>query len=347
MSANHTSANLSESRDPHPGMPAPDAVMGSNFMLTNPEAEPHEPESVGELLRAARESAGFSIAEVANRLRMGSKQIDAIERADYAALPQGIFLRGFIRNYAKVVGVDGDAALAILERTHTEGAAVDATKVVAPTAAVPVNLASSSEAWSTPKMRALAIFGVLVLLAAAAWYWWQFVRPHLAEGGRPKPPARAEAVMVQPVLQPTISQADPSVPSVSSAPVEAITSTPLPTAPAPAGIDSPPAVAATVAPVAPSVSATDAVKAVRRPGDTGQIGFTFSGPSWVEVVDGTSRTILSRRYNTGDFDEVSGRGPFAIVVGNSSVTRMAYNGREFDLKPHIPANSTVARVTVK
>ncbi|MFY8064396.1 MAG: helix-turn-helix domain-containing protein, partial [Usitatibacteraceae bacterium] len=53
------------------------------FVLTNPEAELHEPQSVGELLGAGRVLAGLSIAEVANRLRMSIKQVDALERGQY------------------------------------------------------------------------------------------------------------------------------------------------------------------------------------------------------------------------------------------------------------------------
>jgi cytoskeleton protein RodZ len=62
-------------------------------------------------------------------------------------------------------------------------------------------------------------------------------------------------------------------------------------------------------------------------------------------MDGTGRTIMSRRYKAGEADEVTGKGPFAVVVGNAASTRMAVNGREFDLAPHTRA--TVARVTVK
>ncbi len=349
----HPGADARESKN---AVPPADAMMGNNFMLTHPEAVPHEPESVGELLRAARESAGFSIGEIANRLRMGTKQIDAIERADYSALPQGIFLRGFIRNYAKVVGINIDEALATLERTHADGLAVAATKVLAPSAATPLRMHSRAEVFSTPKARILIVVGVVLLLAAAIWYWWEFVRPHLADGGRPRAAdvvaTTPAATQPQVVLQPTLSEPESKAGANSTVVIapEKAAATGL-TAPvaqsmvkaADPATSTPTAAANPVTAVAPAI----ATKAVRTAGDTGVIGFTFTGPSWVEVLDSTGRTILSRRYNVGDFDEVSGRGPFSIIVGNSTVTRMAYNGREFDLAPHTRANGTVARVTVK
>ncbi len=339
--------------------------MGDNFILTNPEAIVHVPESVGELLREARESAGFSLGDIANRLRMGVKKIDAIERADYAALPAGIFLRGFIRNYAKIVGVDVDFALATLERTHTDGSAIDATKIVAPTAAVaPMNTHSRREVLATPKARVFVVVGVVLLLAAAIWYWWEFVRPYLADGGRPRQPnvsaAEAQSAQSVAVMQPAVATAEASIAAGSNDAgkaendlvknADALQATPAASAvsatrqPIASAEPTPPIVVSAIN----TVTAPEVVsKAARRASDTGVVGFTFSGQSWVEVVDGTGRTIMSRRYKAGDVDEISGRGPFSIVVGNADVTRMAYNGREFSLTSHVRADSTVARVTVK
>ena len=75
------------------------------------------------------------------------------------------------------------------------------------------------------------------------------------------------------------------------------------------------------------------------------MGFTFSGDSWVEVIDGNGKSVLARRFKGGDVEEVVGRAPFSVVVGNAQSTRMAYNGKEIDLVPH--TRVSVARVTVK
>ncbi len=354
MQANPITPAKTDTRDIRHAGHTGDEPMGENFILTNPEPVPHEPASVGELLRAARESAGFSLGDIANRLRMGIKQIDAIERADYAALPQGIFLRGFIRNYAKVVGIEVDAALATLERTHTDGSAVLATRVVAPTAAAPLKMQSRGDVFATPKARAAIVAGVIVLLAGAIWYWWEYVRPHLADGGRPRPAESVVQTQIsqpQPVLQPAVGNVDATavLPTAATDKVEMESDkATIPNAAVvpPALLSEPPRPVTAPAPASSPVPA-DAAKTLRRAGDNGLIGFTFSGQSWVEVIDANGRSILSRRYNAGDVDEVSGRGPFSVVVGNASVTRMAYNGREFSLAPHIRANSTVARVNVK
>ena len=77
----------------------------------------------------------------------------------------------------------------------------------------------------------------------------------------------------------------------------------------------------------------------------GLLGFTFGGESWVEVVDRTGKTVLSKRYKGGEAEEIIGVAPFSIVIGNAHVTRMAYNGKEVDLVPH--TRVSVARLTVK
>jgi cytoskeleton protein RodZ len=371
-----TDVNSTDEKFPH------DPTAGG-FVLTNPEAEPHVPQSVGELLSAGREQAGLSIADVANRLRMSVKQIGALERGDYTAIPAGTFLRGFVRNYAKAVGVDIETALKVLERTHTDGLAVAASPVVAPaTFAEPVAFQARGEALATPKSRAIIAVLLVACLAAVVWYWWQFVRPHRADGGRPP----EKQVVVQPAVMPALPMANAALgsagdataiqeqtpvagataagvasgnlanagretnaPPAEPAGVRAAASMPNTTSAGPLSAPGTSALSPTQSnleksPVTPAAANEKDAKS-KRAGETGVIGFTFSGESWVEVVDGTGRTIISRRYKSGEAEEATGRGPFSIVVGNAQSTRMAYNGREFDLAPHTKA--TVARVTVK
>lgn len=67
--------------------------------------------TLGEKLRQAREERGFSISEVAEQTRISALYLESIENNDYRILPGGIFNKGFVRSYAKVVGVDEQEAL--------------------------------------------------------------------------------------------------------------------------------------------------------------------------------------------------------------------------------------------
>ena len=64
------------------------------------------PDSPGVLLRRAREERGMSIGDVAEVTRIAQRQLEAIERSDFAALPGAPYAVGFARAYARAVGAD-------------------------------------------------------------------------------------------------------------------------------------------------------------------------------------------------------------------------------------------------
>lgn len=68
-------------------------------------------QTLGEKLRQAREERGISLSEVAEQTRISPHYIESIERDDYKPLPGGIFNKGFIKSFAKYVGVDEQEAL--------------------------------------------------------------------------------------------------------------------------------------------------------------------------------------------------------------------------------------------
>src|SRR6476661_313176 len=67
--------------------------------------------TLGEKLRAAREERGVSISEVAEQTRISPLYIESIENDDYRNLPGGIFNKGFVKSFAKYVGVNEQEAL--------------------------------------------------------------------------------------------------------------------------------------------------------------------------------------------------------------------------------------------
>ncbi len=67
--------------------------------------------TLGEKLRQARESRGLSISEVAEQTRISALYLECIENDDYRTLPGGIFNKGFVKSFAKIVGVDENEAL--------------------------------------------------------------------------------------------------------------------------------------------------------------------------------------------------------------------------------------------
>ena len=69
------------------------------------------PASVGTYLAAARAAKGLSVEDVARQLKLSPAQVRALDADDHANLPSPVFVRGFLRSYARVVGVDITALL--------------------------------------------------------------------------------------------------------------------------------------------------------------------------------------------------------------------------------------------
>jgi transcriptional regulator with XRE-family HTH domain len=74
-----------------------------------PQAPPHsELASFGEELRREREIRGISLKEIADATKISKRFLEAIERNDHRTLPAPVFTRGFVREYAKYLGLNVD-----------------------------------------------------------------------------------------------------------------------------------------------------------------------------------------------------------------------------------------------
>lgn len=67
--------------------------------------------TLGEKLRQAREERGFTLGDVAEQTRISALYLESIENDDYRILPGGIFNKGFVKSYAKFVGISESEAL--------------------------------------------------------------------------------------------------------------------------------------------------------------------------------------------------------------------------------------------
>jgi len=70
------------------------------------------------MLRDARVQAGRSIDDISRRTKIPTPTLERIENGDADALPADVFVCGFLRAYAREVGLDGDAAVARFRRVR-------------------------------------------------------------------------------------------------------------------------------------------------------------------------------------------------------------------------------------
>ena len=73
-----------------------------------PQPQPSELASFGEELRREREIRGISLKEIADATKISKRFLDAIERNDHKTLPAPVFTRGFVREYARYLGLNAD-----------------------------------------------------------------------------------------------------------------------------------------------------------------------------------------------------------------------------------------------
>lgn len=66
-------------------------------------------------LRVEREKKGLTVDQVASQLRLSARQVEALEADDYGSLPGNVFVRGFIRNYAKLLQIDASSLIEAVE----------------------------------------------------------------------------------------------------------------------------------------------------------------------------------------------------------------------------------------
>ena len=315
-----------------------------------------QPLALGELLARERERLGLSRLEIAQRLHMSAFQVEALEMGDYERLPKGTFLRGFVRNYAKQLGVPAEPLLA---RLHEDAPRPPPPGIVV--ASQNIRFDPMSDRLSNPYVKAGVLAVVAIALAFAAMYWWLFIRTAPIAGTTRKsvdlgPP---QQVAVAPMAAPQA----PAVDAPRTQPTPSTLAHALPLEAARGGgsssAQSTPSAASTPAQAAAEGKAEKKAQPVktepakreekqpvsRSARDERVLKFRFRGESWVEIRDVQGKVLLSRLNLPGSEAEVSGRAPLSVVVGNAPDVRMTSDERDFPLEPH--TRVAVARFTVE
>jgi cytoskeleton protein RodZ len=263
----------------------------------------------GARLKRAREAAGLSLEQVAQQLKLAPRQVRALEEEDFAQLPGRTFARGFVRNYARLLNLDGDDLLSMLpDATHAPALGSPA---LHSTGAMIAELPTATRPKSNFMRWMIPLILVACIVGAALYEWHR--------GGLSSPrDASAPAAAPQ---------------SAPSQPAAAATGKELPN---PYAVDSPASEASardavadvTGAPVAAAPQESAAQGAVSSPAP---LQLAYRGPSWTEVRDRDGQVLLSRLVAAGSEQAIRGEPPFDIVIGNARAVVLVYQGKPVDL----------------
>ncbi|TPG96538.1 helix-turn-helix domain-containing protein [Pseudomonas caspiana] len=313
----------------------------------------------GETLRQARESNGWSLAEVALKLNLTVNSLSNLEAGAFDKLPGHTFARGYIRAYAKLLGMDQTVLVQQFDQstgTDSQGSNVHSLGRIEE----PVRVSHTI----------LRVVSLLLLFAVigGGFIWWQdqtslrtkdltslspeHVEVEGADGttqihplDEPEDQAVAEGqvdgttALALPQAEtsaeaPAEGEATAPAAPVAPAPTSAtpahstapVVATPAPTSPTAPVVSTPPA-SASVTPTIPASAAAAPVAG------QGQVQLQFTADCWTQVTDGSGKVLLSGLKRKGENVSVSGKPPFSVRLGYARGAQISYNGQVVDVAP--------------
>jgi cytoskeleton protein RodZ len=267
-----------------------------------------EPASFGNWLRRQREVREISLREIADASKISLRYLEAFEQDRFDMLPAPVFARGFLREYAKYVGLDPDEVVNHFISAQ-QALEPDDEQEVQPTPP------RQRPGWLFNLLLVLAVVAVIVLVAVLA-----FQTERSRSGGARRPDGAAQAP--QGAVRPPQDAA-----RRPAAAAEAADGAPPAAEPAgAAGGERPREPAATLAetPPAPAPAATSG------PPPPLTVKLTAVEDCWVEIdADGSRRT--QQRLAAGDSLAVEAQRRVVMTLGNAGGVEVRVNGRRYEL----------------
>ncbi len=293
--------------------------------------------SVGQQLRAARQAKNLAVDEVAKALKLSPRQIVALEDDDWSSLPCTTIIRGFVRNYARLLGVDADSLMASLDLlTMPQGAELEVT------VGTPVSMPTEGRVDRRDFARVLA--GLFVLALAVAAYFFFPQELWLSTLSALKSATQSTEVVAD--KAPAVEAEEGKASEAAAVPSEVVPAAAQPAATTPAAAAPAPVGAAAATPSGSSAnSAPSASSSASANASANVLKFSFAQASWVEVRDRSGQVIFSKKNDAGTEREVEGQPPFALVIGNAGYVTLQYKGKTVDLSKR--SKEDVARLTLE
>ncbi|WP_110666378.1 RodZ domain-containing protein [Salinicola halophilus] len=316
-------------------------------------------EPAGVMLRRERERQGLSLDDVALQLNLRPVVVEGLEEERFDQVPIAAYRRGYVRAYARLLGMDDAAVVRAFDAMHGR-ADIDRKLATVNTTQRP----SRAGAWVFRLFTLLVIVGLISLTLL----WWQSREGNDALGGGDDPisvdgrdgvnatqsfeantdtalppvpteqdtPAGDETASSAINSNGVAADAETRTPDLDTRQAERIADAAVTPATGSIGSDSPDSESAG------NESAEAAGTSAETDGNT--LSLTFDGESWTQVVDATGSTVFSSLQPAGSEATVTGEPPFRMTIGESAGVTLRYRGEEIDLDQYTSGN--VARFTL-
>ncbi|MDF7676490.1 DUF4115 domain-containing protein [Neisseriaceae bacterium ESL0693] len=286
------------------------------------DLEPNTPLSLGNLLKQTRLQKGLSVGEVAERLKLPARQIEALENGCYQNLPEEVFIKGFITTYARLLELNAEDIQKYLQQIFP----VHKSKqiyVTDQTKSTDKDLKFNYRHCKTIPKWVLGVIAVAVL--GGVIYAWQ--------GKSSAESARQAATASQEVSAQASSAAVIAASNVRVVPMTA------------SDLAVGESASAAVSPVSSSgVHADDKGKTLvaempSQPLSAGnkvnsqiqtkdQLTITMDHASWLQVSDKNGVTLLSKLVEAGFKQQFEQGAPYRIIIGYTPGAHIEFNGKD-------------------
>lgn len=312
-------------------------------MSKNVEASEELLPCPGKRLKIAREAKGIDLAHAAEQLHLSRAMINALEAEAYEKLPARVFVRGYYKNYARLVGVSEETILQEFDDRCPDGDCKTAPPVLSRRA--------KKEVRSNNGLVRLITWLIIISLVAMLVVWWQGYL-----GWPAKQRSVGEVTTQQEAYDqqdaPPIGEEDSAatkemdadvIPSIDVIPVIAgpvqQTAEENGVQPEDAKADTADAAPPAVEPISVQPPVVAEISVPVKP----ELTVMFSGDCWVDIRDSTRQFKLFGKMSDGDMRKLSGEPPYKMVFGNYLVAKLMVDGKPYDLSAH--ANGNTAKFT--
>ncbi|MEO5702316.1 MAG: RodZ domain-containing protein [Gammaproteobacteria bacterium] len=278
----------------------------------------------GKLLRAAREARGMTALQVAGKLRLDVKHIEAMERDEFTTLVAPVFARGYLRSYAQFLELSPDTFVKSYENQ----------KGPMPMVLHGRSVLSGEDSDVSDRSISWIIYIIILASLILGVVWWQ--TQGTFKFGEDQPVANFDSESPpdpQEVVEP---MADTSPPATS--PPTGLASVSPVSAGAPA-VTLPPKQIATIAQPAdvPAQPQPSAAPSVTQPHEISatvaapSVVINLTAESWVDITDADGNRLVYKMLPAGTSKTLNDlKLPLKVVLGNAAGVKLEYNGQPFD-----------------
>ncbi|KOY38759.1 cytoskeleton protein RodZ [Vibrio parahaemolyticus] len=298
----------------------------------------------GTLLKNKRESLGMTQKQVADRLRLRVSVIEDIENNRFESQQVATFTRGYLRSYAKFVGLDEKVVLVALEQTADVKPKEQEIEMQS------FSRKTKHEKHNSRIMLLTWVIAIVIIGISAAW-WWQ---------------NQQENSLAQVVAEANVETSQPSADEIADIDLmteeELIASTPAELAASNNTASESSINAAQTDEVVPAETEESTTEATQEPVAVIEVveevqeaspvvpeGMTlltmkFKADCWIQVKDTNGKTLVSGTQKPGQDVELTGKAPFKVILGAPEGVTMTFASEPVDLSGY--TSGKVARFTL-